>query len=615
MQSIISELRRRNVFRVAAAYLVVGWLLIQITSLAMPALHLPDWTDTLVFFLLMLGFPVAMLLAWAFEMTPDGMKKTEAAEAGAGFRPLGTSDYLLITGVLVVVAVAGFQFFGPASTAPPPAPVATNPDDTGRPIIAASIAVLPFADLSPDGDQAYFGDGIAEEILNVLTRVDGLHVASRTSAFQFRGDALGLPAIARELNVRHIVEGSVRKSGDTLRITAQLIDANGDRHLWSDTYDRPLTAENIFAIQDEIATEIVAALSEALDMSPPDVSIATETANLDAYELYLRGQAIFHRRNFDNIPQGIDYFERAVVADPEFARGWAGLAAIYGVAEGWLGEDTDRDFGDLAWQAADRATRLNPDLALPYSVRSLVARERLEWTDAFAQSNAAIARDPSSANAWYFRGGVWLAAGYFDAAAADFTAALERDPAYSITRRHLAFAELYRGHTERALELYQQGVLEQQHSNANTMIPVYFARRDDVTALYHLAYVQEIYDDGANTAAWYRYFSDFNLSDEELDRMFSAIYFRENSSLEGYQFIGGEFTISTSNNHGLLWSPFEENRFRLASRQAFLAARHNVLAEMHLPEFWRENGFPPQCRPVGDDDFECDWIDDREVDR
>ena len=614
MTSFLSELRRRNVFRVAAAYLVVGWLVLQVVGAIEASAGLPSWTDGFALVLLVTGFPIVLFIAWAFELTPEGMNKTEAGGESVGFRPLGPSDYVLIAAVVVVIGIGGAQFVtrGPAPTSTGAVTASRDLVDPARPA-AASIAVLPFADLSPDGDQAYFGDGIAEEILNVLTRVDGLHVASRTSAFQFRGDALGIPAIAQELNVRHVVEGSVRKAGNTLRITAQLIDAEGDRHLWSETFDRPLTAENIFGIQDEIATEIVAALSEALDMSPPEVSIATETANLDAYELYLRGQAIFHRRSFDTIPEGIEYFERAVAADPEFARGWAGLAAIYGVAESWLGADTGRDFRDLAWQAADRATELNPDLALPYSVRSVVARDRLEWRDAIAQSNEAIARDPNSANAWYFRGSVWLAAGFFDAAASDFTAALERDPAYSIARRHLALAELYRGDTDRAL--YERGVLEQQESNVGIMIPVYFARRDEAAALFNLAHANEVMGRSANNEASYRYYSDFNLSDEELDRMLRAIYVRANGSLEGYTFNSGDFTIPTTNNHGRIWNPFDTNRFRLASREAYFVARQGVLADMQLPDFWREQGFPPQCRPIDDDDFECGWIDDREVDR
>jgi TolB-like protein len=608
----LMELRRRNVFRVAAAYLVVGWIVMQVASTIGSAAGLPDWADSFALIILVAGFPVVLFIAWAFELTPEGMKKTEAADAPVGFKPLGPSDYLLIAGVLVVLGVAGFQFATrghPVTNAPGASHLAANSGTAAR--LDASIAVLPFADLSPDGDQAYFGDGIAEEILNVLTRVEGLHVASRTSAFQFRNDQAGIPTIARQLNVRHVVEGSVRKAGDTLRITAQLIDSEGDRHLWSDTFDRPLTAENIFAIQDEIATEIVHALSEALGMDAPDVVVEAGTENLDAYELFLRGQAIFHSRSFDNIPEGIRVLEAAVAADPEFARAWAMLAAITSVAESWLGPVDGRDFTTEAEAAANRATELNPRLSLPYAVRSVIRRDRLEWADGLDQADQAIALDPTSANAWYFRGTLWLSAGYFDTAADDFEACLVRDPAYEICRRHLSFAELYRGNTDRALELFEQTTLAGQASNSGLMIPVYIARGNHVAALYNTVFMVEILDAPWMANSFYRFSSDPQTTNAELLQLAQMNYLAETGSMDG--FFDPDFDSSDPlpiiNNHAFMWNPFETGRTRPGSRDNFLAARRIALIEMGLPEFWREHGFPPQCRPVGDDDFACGWID------
>lgn len=620
MTSFLSELRRRNVFRVAAAYLVVGWIVMQVVATIGSAAGLPDWADSLALIILVSGFPVILFIAWAFELTPEGLKTTGAAEPDEGFRPLGPSDYVLIASVIVVAGVAGLQMLRPAESAN--LPVAANTEaesstQTPTTVLASanSIAVLPFADLSPEGDQAYFGDGMAEEILNVLTRVDGLHVASRTSAFQFRGDELGIPAIAQELNVRHILEGSVRKAGNTLRITAQLIDSEDDRHLWSDTFDRPLTAENIFAIQDEIATEIVSALSEALGIPAPEIQVAAGTENLGAYELFLRGQAIFHSRSADNVAEGIDLFERAVAADPDFARGWAGLAAMYSVSESWLGPTDERDFDALALAAANRATALDPDLALPYSVRGRVHTTEGRWTDAIVQLNDGISRDPTSADSWYFRGYVWLISGFFDAAAADFETCLERDPAYAICRRHLAFAELYRGHTDRALELYEQGILVRQNAINSTMVPVYFAIGDQSAAILNLAYALERNGAGFYLEARYRFQADFSLSNEAVNQMLRTAYLRENGSLDGFTnlFGGYERPIPTLNSHGAVWSPFEPDRFRPASRDAFLAARRAVIIEMRLPAFWREHGYPAQCHAVGRDDFECGWIDDPEI--
>lgn len=612
MTDILAELRRRNVFRVAAAYLVVGWLVLQVVGVLEGAAGLPDWADGLALVMLVTGFPIVLFIAWAFELTPEGMRKTGPAEGRAGFRPLGPSDYVLIAAVLVVLIVGGLQFTQGRGTSEVVADTTLSVGDTehARPA-AASIAVLPFADLSPDGDQAYFGDGIAEEILNVLTRVDGLDVASRTSAFQFRGDALGIPAIADRLNVRHVVEGSVRKAGDTLRITAQLIDAEGDRHLWSDTFDRPLTTENIFAIQDEIATEIVRALSDTLGVDAPDVVVEAGTENLDAYELFLRGQAIFHTRSFDNIFEGIRLLEASVAADPEFARAWAMLAAITSVAESWLGPVDGRDFTAEAEAAANRATELNPHLSLPYAVRSLIRRDRLEWADGLGQADQAIALDPTSANAWYFRGTLWLSSGYFDTAADDFEACLVRDPAYEICRRHLSFAELYRGNTDRALELFEQTTLAGQGSNSGLMIPVYIARGNHAAAIYNAAYLAQL-----NERPWiaqniYRFASDPEATNEELLQAVRMLYLANTGSMDG--FFDPDFDSSDPvpiiNNHAFMWNPFEVRRTRAGSRDNFLAARRAAMIEMGLPQFWRQNGFPPQCEPVGDDDFACGWID------
>ncbi|WP_417479360.1 tetratricopeptide repeat protein [Maricaulis maris] len=614
MNAFLTELRRRNVFRVAAAYLVVGWLLIQVTSVAKPALHLPDWTDTLVFFLLALGLPVALLLAWAFEMTPEGMRPTQAAESPTGFRPLGGTDFVIIGLLAVVIAMTGFQLV----TRPDSAPIEAS---SGEAIIQApadaSVAVLPFADLSPAGDQAYFGDGMAEEILNVLTRVDGLHVASRTSAFQFRGDTTGIPDIARALNVRHVVEGSVRKSGDQLRITAQLIDSEGDRHLWSDTFDRPLTAENVFAIQDDIANEIVQALSQALDLDGLEsVAIESDTTDLDAYDLFLQAQAIFFARSSDNVLEGISLLERAVTVDPRFARAWALLAAFNSVTPSWIDtRDMDRDFIALAQDAADRATELNPALALPYSIRSNLLAASADWEAAMAQANAAVEREPETANAWYFRGGISLDVGQFDAAAADYQTCLDIDPAYHICRRYLAFAELYRGNTRRATELFAEGMVAGQESLLSVVAPAYFALGNDQAGLYFIAYMTAVADTPHLTEALYRYYTDLDATDAELEAMSRQSYVALHGSLEGYQRVVFDFWVAgqTVYSHVELWSPLVPERFRTETRDRFSATRRQVFIDWGLPAYWRANGFPPQCRPIGADDFECGWIEDPDL--
>jgi len=254
---------------------------------------------------------------------------------------------------------------------------------------------------------------------------------------------------------------------------------------------------------------------------------------------------------------------------------------------------------------------LNPDLALPYAVRGTVAQDQSNWAYAIEQLNAAISRDPSNSNTWYFRGGVWMGSGYFDAAAEDFEACLQRDPDYAICRRYLAFTELYRGNTDRALELFEAGILEGQNSHLQIMTPVYFASGDERAALLYLAYVTEATDGALNREVNYHYYSDHSLSNESITQLTRSAYLRENGTLNGFVIPDLEYTepLPTVSNSGLIWNPFETDRFRPASRDAYLAARRAVIIEMRLPEFWRANGFPPQCHPVDDDDFECGWID------
>src|SRR5271167_19173 len=236
-----------------------------------------------------------------------------------------------------------------------------------------SLAVLPFLDLSAEGNQSYFSDGIAEEILNVLSHVQGLKVASRTSSFQFRKSDLGAPAIAQRLGVRYVLEGSVRKAGDMVRITAQLIDSSTDQHEWSETFDRPLSTANLFAIQDEIAKNIVdhlaTVIGKAAKVTEP-ASRKADTADVDAYDLYLKGHSLFIARSRENLIEAAHVLKVAVAKDPKFARAWESLAAVLVVSQYWgVGQETDQQ---EAADASDMALRLDPNLSLAYAVRGEV---------------------------------------------------------------------------------------------------------------------------------------------------------------------------------------------------------------------------------------------------
>jgi len=309
--SFIDELKRRNVFRVAIVYAVAAWLLIQIIATTFPILHLPDWSVTLVTVLILAGFPLALILAWAFELTPEGLKKEKDVDRNRSITPVTGRklDFVIIALLVVTLGYFAYDKF------------VASPVELQDSI--KSIAVLAFDNMSEDPDNEYFSDGISEEILNLLARVPGLRVTSRSSAFSFKGQNLDVPTMAARLKVAYVLAGSVRKSGNQLRITAQLIEAATDSHLWSDTYNFEL--ENIFAIQDAIAESVVDALKIQL---LGEVPRAIETTP-EAYALYLKSAFLIEQRTASSFLQAEAINKRVLEIDPEYAPAWSQLALLY----------------------------------------------------------------------------------------------------------------------------------------------------------------------------------------------------------------------------------------------------------------------------------------------
>jgi TolB-like protein len=316
----ISELKRRNVFKVATAYAIVGWLIIQIVTAIEEPLSLPDWFDTATIILVFIGFPIALIIAWAFELTPDGLKKSVEVEAT---KSVTTStgkklNRLIITvlSLAVVFLVINRVFFAQSTS---------NSNDDSE---IASIAVLPFVDMSPLGDQEYFSDGLAEELLNVLAKENNIKVAGRTSSFSFKGKNEDIKKIGVELGVAHVLEGSVRKSGNKIRITAQLIKVEDGFHVWTETYDREYSAENLFDIQDEISQNVLKELKVKLLGESIQIK-SLPTTNTAAYEAYLKGNLLLINRNPKDIEKAIVYFKQATTLDNKFAIAYARLAIAY----------------------------------------------------------------------------------------------------------------------------------------------------------------------------------------------------------------------------------------------------------------------------------------------
>lgn len=440
--SLFGELRRRKVFRVAAAYAVVAWLLLQIADVLLENFGAPDWVFKSFTVLLVLGFPLAVVLAWVFELTPEGMKRTpaESEPASPGEARQGRlTDRLILIGaaaIIVVMAVERVWFAGrsgetePASAAETagPAPVAAESADPAR-----SIAVLAFEDLSPEGDQGYFAEGISEELLNLLARSEGFRVAARTSSFKFKGSDADIGEIGRALNVEAVLEGSLRKAGDQVRITAQLIDVDSGFHLWSDTYDRKL--ENIFSVQDEIASSIVRALQLELDVG---VQTASRTDNVEAYDLYLRGRQLGREPTRAGLLRAIEHFEEALTLDPRFA------AAYSGIAEAWVWLE---DYGGVpsteaypkAEQAARRALALDPESAEAHAAMAFV-RQRY-YNDAVGAARSferTIELNPNYVMAYNNYGDVLRDMGSFDRMLEVHRKAVELDPLSVFMRTRLA---------------------------------------------------------------------------------------------------------------------------------------------------------------------------------
>ena len=384
MNQLFAELRRRNVFRVAAAYLVVGWIVMQVVSVMTPALELPDWVDGFFAILLMVGLPIALLLAWAFEMTPAGVQKTKAVDGDVEMRPLGSTDFVLIGLMVIVLGGIGFQMFSGNSNVPVTiadnGELATTPitdiETIQAPVIEASIAVLPFADFSQDGDQQYFSDGISEELLNALAQFPDLRVTARTSAFSFRGE-VDLREVGEALGVAHVLEGSVRHSGDRIRITAQLIRVSDGFHLWSETYERTMT--DVFEIQDEIVTELSRVLQVRLGVGAGSGRASSRDIDPLAYEQYLRGLSLWADRNDrQNRWNAVQSFARSTEIDPGFSDAWASYGVSL-IASNLTDFELPQEEGNrLGFEALTRALELDPDnarahagLAVHYSQMNL----------------------------------------------------------------------------------------------------------------------------------------------------------------------------------------------------------------------------------------------------
>ncbi len=629
--SFFTELRRRNIFKVAIAYSVAAWLILQLVDLVLDNINAPDWVMQVFMLAVAVGLPIAIIIAWAFEVTPEGVKLARNVDQKESITK--HTGQQLNRGIIVILSVAivfllteRFRDEIFSASQPTAADTQTTADAEAEHSAAdsvKSIAVLPFVDMSPDGDQAYFADGISEEILNVLVKTQSLKVAGRTSSFQFRDHSTDLQSIGEQLGVNHILEGSIRKANNRVRITAQLVTASDGFHLWSETYDRDLT--DIFAVQDEIASAITKALAIELDISEGQQSPATpRTGNMQAYDRYLEAIGLIARRV--DFHRAISLLNEATELDPAFAAGWAANAQAHSLIF-YYHNDLDRhEVLGKAESMARRALQIDPNHSMAYSVLGDVHRDRYEWMEAKDNYLRALSLNPNNIEAnEQFAQMLWRA-GYFDEALEYSTKATDLDPlswlnltVHAALRyvsgdhdggwqdmqralkigggnryfplRHAINIAICEGRIDTTIELMKN------LSNANqdyTFASGKRAKLDEFIEMLHsredtlnflAANVDQTDAGGINSIwatdlYWAAYYGDYDLAEVIFEK-------------------------GTANNDGSLLFDMTWFNYPITNPLRNTEPYRRLVKSMKLDAFWHENGFPKNCRAVGDDDYAC----------
>jgi TolB-like protein/Tfp pilus assembly protein PilF len=556
--SLFAELRRRNVFKAGAAYLALGWIVVQITATLVPALNLPSTLVPIVTWIGVIGFPFVILFSWIYELTPEGLKRESEADRSASITHVTRRrlDYITISLLVLAIGLFAFVNFGPRRVEPsasreaqtPAVPSASTPSAASvAPAVSDnSIAVLPFVNMSDEKSNEYFSDGISEELLNMLAKIPQLQVTARTSSFSFKGKEIKIPEIARELHVAHVLEGSVRKSGNSVRITAQLIKAGTGTHVWSQTYDRKL--DDIFAIQGEIAADVVKQLKVTLLGAAPKV----RTTDPEAYALYLQAVQLGRQNTAEAFKQSDALFRKVLAIDPRYAPAWAALAENF-YQEANDGLLSNKEGFAQASEAAMKALAIDPDYAPAHARLAFIAMAgdndlagaaqhykralALDPSDldvlrdsagllmvlgrlneAMALNEAVVRRDPVNMNALFDHGWFQLMAGRFDAAIAAYRTVLSLAPGWDNARVALGVALLLKGDAPGAL-----AEIEQETSEVYKMIGLpmaYYAlgRKADSDAALAALIAKYEKDAPYNIAYAYAYRGEAGKAFEWLDK-------------------------------------------------------------------------------------------------
>ena len=590
--SLIAELQRRKVFKVGAAYLVVAWLAVQAASIGFPAFDAPTWVLRVFILVALLGFPIAVVMAWVFDVTPEGVKLDARAS--------GSKRLFAAAAVLIALAL-GWYFYGQPSF---------RKGDATTPVAARknSIAVLPFANMSGKPDQDYFSDGMTEELLNVLAKVPQLQVVARTSVFQFKDKGGDVREIGRKLGVSHIVEGSVRRDGEQVRITAQLVRVSDGFHVWSETYDRKL--DSVFALQDEIAQRIGKQLVSSLVLPATNARVEIPP---EAYDAYLKGRALYRRRT--GMLQAIALFKEAVARAPGFADGWSSLSLTYEAVTGYATPEQVAALGDpyaLCRGAALRANVLKPDSAMTLHALANVARLEYRYADAERLYLRSMQVDPTYpdvredyAELLYFVGRDQDAL-----QAAQRLITLEPFVRNFWSKVYLAAAALDRGDLVREAAAHIRAIEPGNWRGIGDDLAFQLAwGRIDLARKALAAAVQRAPQVMADDVVLMKWATRQPDADEKAVRRVLA-YTPDTDPLV-YMAIRGEIDpvfarIEDKNQDVSLRMELYQFLRQVPARPLLADPRaKKLLREYGFEAYWREKGWPALCHPLGSDDFEC----------
>jgi TolB-like protein/Flp pilus assembly protein TadD len=491
IDDFFAELKRRNVYKVAVAYAVVGWLVIQVTATIVPALHLPDGLTTAVVVLTLIGFPVALVISWAFEMTPEGLKRTEDVDRAATGRQPRKHAWIFI--VLVGAALSIAVFLLGRYTARNTAGTSELP--------AKSIAVLPFVNMSADKNDEYLSDGMTEELINVLSKVPGLRVPGRTSCFAFKGknEENIFRKVGDQLHVGTVLEGSVRKAGEKLRVTAQLINVSDGYHLWSKDYDGDV--KDILNFQSNVAEQVVQALQVKLGGEEKRALAKKPTENPEAHRLYLLGRYEFAKYTQTGWNNAIRYYEEALKLDPDYALAYCGLADNYA----YMGSVVmpEREAIAKEKEFAEKALALDPELAEAHMSHALALVAAYDWRNGLKEFDRALELNPNLAFAYELQAWTVNGLGRFDEAIAKTRKAVELDPLNPFFQMSLSFYQYWARQYDNAIAQARK-TLEMDPNSAITrvLLGLSFLKKGDTSGA--IAEFQKA--KAPNPGAWYQGF-------------------------------------------------------------------------------------------------------------